>query len=272
MYKIIIYLLLTILIYGNNVNELRVEHGLVLDKNGLFTGTMKRYNMESEVELGVVVDFSFIKNEKRIFHIEVKRNFFWGKGTMNHERLGQLNLVYTRGELKRVEGRNFYENWENNQFKKGYEKGKAYEEISKNPYLEFFDKYSNNILCNYFDLGKEENGVYVNGNETQIYRDKKLIKTYILDSDKEIETSRPDMHPDIFYISVNNQNTGEFYQARIVEEKIDQLIYSNLEGPVLIENYRKNEFYRGKNLRNALVYNGSQLNKFYKDVKEILKK
>lgn len=251
------FIFIIISLFPNNLDKLRVEHNLILQEKGLYTGRIYKGNMSSNVVLGVITDFSLYINQKEVFTTEVKNNRFHGEGIMIHERLGKLKLQYENAYLKRIQGANFVEEWEHNNFLRGFENGIQYIHISKNPYLEFFDKHSFNVIQNFFDLKNIDNGSVLTNTGLHIFDNRNKVKKYFFRDSLEVSISL--VNEDYYFISITNLEEGKLYQGKIVNNKLHWLTYSDVNGIILLEEYRHNLFFRGRNLRNAITYSDSQL-------------
>lgn len=258
MKKIIVFIILTVSIFSENLENLWTKHNLVFSENGLYTGEIRKDNMISNVVLGVIIDFSFVNGSELLLRVPVKNNRFHGVGKMIHGRLGELKLHYDQGYIVKVEGDRFYEIWQANTFIEGRDRNEVYKDISKNPYIEFFDEYSFNTLQNYFDLTSIENGLIKMQGRRAILDKSKIIKEYRI-YNENLELSLPLIKNNYRLISLKDIEAGLLYQARFVDGKIEILSYSDKNGLIFIEEFRNNQFFRGRDLRNALFYFDSQL-------------
>lgn len=257
-------------IYSAGLEGLRVEHGLILDKNGLYTGLLHKENMESNVELGVITDFMFTNNGKILFEVDVEKNKFTGKGIINHGTFGEIAATYEDGFLLGLNCEEFYEKWKENIFVEGHTKNSLYKNVSKTPYAEFFDKYSFNVIQNFFDISIKDNGIYTEGSSRYIVNNGIKIKKYYNIKD-DMELSVPMGNHDSYIISASIMQEGKLYQGKIVSGQLQVLIYSDLNGPVLMEEYKHGIFFQGRSLRNALVYKQSQLEQITNIIKNNIK-
>ena len=257
-------------IYSVGLEGLRVEHGLVLDKNGLYTGQLHKENMESNVELGVITDFMFINNGKVLFKVEVEKNKFNGDGIIHHGTFGKIDIYYEDGFLTSLKCEEFYEEWKENIFIEGHTKNSLYKNVSKTPYAEFFDKYSFNVIQNFFDISVKNNGIYTDGSNKYIVNNGVKIKKYY-EAKNNMELSIPMGNHDSYIISASNMKEGKLYQGKIISGQLHALIYSDLNGPVLMEEYKHGIFFQGRSLRNALIYKQSQMEQITNIIKDNIK-
>ncbi len=271
MKKILIFILINLSIFAVKLEDLRIEHSLILDEKGFYSGTISKDNMESNVELGVITSFTFLKDGQKIFEVEVNNNSFNGKGIMYHQKLGKLEILYDNGDIIGVEGKNFSEEWKDNIFYSGREKKGRYTLISKHPHIEFFDKYSYNVLQNYFEFVNVKKGKKTIGNITKLYMKNRLVKEYIYNEVDNKEVAIKYSNIGEYNISIMNYRTNEFYTAHYYSDKLEKLIFSDIDGIIIVEEYRKGQFYKGYNYRNAINYTTSQLEYIKKEIKMYLK-
>lgn len=270
MKHLILFIFTLFNIYSIGLEGLKIEHGLILDKNGLYTGKLQKENMESNVELGVITDFMFINKGKILFEVEVEKNKFNGNGIIYHGTFGQIDAIYEDGFLKSLKCEEFYEKWQENIFIEGHTKNSLYKNVSKNPYVEFFDKYSFNIVQNFFDVKLKNNGVYNDKNSKYILNNGiKIKKYYNLKDDMEVSVPLGDYEN--YIISITNMSEGKLYQGKIVSGNIEAIIFSDLNGPAMIEEYKHGIFSQGRSLRNALVYKQNQLEQITNIIKDNIK-
>lgn len=266
MKKILIFIFINLYIFGVKLEDLRIEHNFILDDKGFYTGVIRKANMESKVELGVITDFTFINDGEKIFEVEVKNNAFDGKGMMKHQKLGDLTILYKDGDIIGVEGKNFSEEWKENTFLIGKEKKGEYTVMSKHAHMEFFDKYSYNVLQNYFDFIDINRGKSEEGNKTKLYQNKRLVKEYIFDEKNNKEVAIKYLNVGEYSIAIMNYGSNEFYRAYYYNRKLEKIIFSDIDGVIIVEEYRKGEFYKSYNYRNAVYYSRSQLEEVKKEL------
>lgn len=269
MKNLFVFIFLIFNLFAYNLDKLRVEHNLVLDEKGLYTGRVYKGNMSSNVVLGVITDFSIYIDKKEVFNVNVKNNRFHGEGTMNHDKLGKLKLFYDNSYLIEVEGSNFTEIWNDNLFFEGIENNIKYNYISKNPYLEFFDKYSFNVIQNFFELKNINTGFILTNTGLHIFDNKTKMKKYFYEDSLEISLSLKDEN--YYFISILDMDEGKLYQGKIINNTLDSITYSDTNGAILVEEYKYNLFFRGKNFRNASTYSESQLKFINKIFETIIK-
>ncbi len=271
MKKILIFIFINLYIFGVKLEDLRVEHNLILDENGFYSGVIAKDNMESNVELGVITNFVFLNEGKKIFEVEVVNNAFDGKGIMKHQKLGDLAILYKNGDIIGVEGKNFSEEWKENTFLIGREKKDDYTLMSKHPHMEFFDKYSYNVLQNYFDFIDIKRGKNIQGNRTKLYNNKRLVKEYIFDEKNNKEVAIKYLNVGEYNIAIMNYGTNEFYRAYYYGGKLEKITFSDIDGIIIVEEYRKGQLYRSYNYRNAVNYSRSQLEEVKKEMNNYIK-
>lgn len=269
MKNLFVFIFLIFNLFSYNLDKLRIEHNLVLGEKGLYTGKIHKGNMSSNVVLGVITDFSIYINQQEVFNTSVKNNRFHGEGIMNHDRLGTIKLLYDNSYLIKVEGSNFVEVWKDNLFFEGIENNVKYNSISKNPYLEFFDKYSFNVIQNFFELKNINSGFTLTNTGLHILDNKSKVKKYFYEDSLEISISLK--NENYYFISILNMDEGKLYQGKVINNILDSVTYSDTNGAVLVEEYRYNLFFRGRNLRNASIYSESQLKHINKIINNVIK-
>lgn len=271
MKRLILFIFTVLNIFSAGLEGLHIEHGLILDDNGLYTGTIYKDNMKSKVEIGVITNFYFTHSDKILFFTPVIKNKFEGNAIIYHNEFGEINASYSKGYLSKLNSETFFEEWNNNIFVEGKTKNSTYRDASKTPYIEFFDKYSFNVLQNFFEIPDNKNGILKKEKEMILLSNSKKIKKYI-EIEEELEVSVPLNGGDSYIISISNIKEGKLYQGRIESGQLKSLVYSDINGPALIEEYRHNKFYRGRSLRNALVYKQSQMVKITKLIRKYIVK